>query len=586
MCGITGAVSTRPVDTDLVERMRDLLVHRGPDAAGLWRSADRRVCLGHRRLAVVDLSPEANQPFVSGDGRYSLTYNGELYGFHRLREELGVPFRTSSDTEVLLEAYRAWGESCLDRLSGMFAFAIWDSVEQRLFCARDRAGEKPFYYALTGGSFVFASELKSLLLWPSLRTELDYEAVADFFVLGCVVDPRTIWRGVRKLEPGHSLTVELRDGSVTVGTPRQWWDLRLEPDRSVTDWRPEILETLTRVAGEMAQADVPVGAFLSGGVDSSSIVAAVARGGRPLSTFTSGFEAEPFDERRWARTVADRYAADHTESLVEPADVESVFPDWVLRHFEEPFNDHSYLPVLCVSRAAREAVTVALTGDGADELFAGYARYMELADGSYGEAHVLNSISAVTSEKELRPVARGPLADALETYSPTERIREFLHNAPPEEVGVVNSRRYVDLKLTLGGDLLVKVDRASMAVSLETRAVYLHRDMLDLARRIPPEVLADGSEAKKVLKAALEPWLPADLLYRKKQGFSMPLGTWFCNGLRPLLAGLEDESRPLYGLVDPRFVASTVDRHLRGDGDRSMGLHGFVLLDRWLERWA
>jgi asparagine synthase (glutamine-hydrolysing) len=588
MCGIAGALSPVPVDAGVVERMRDRLAHRGPDAAGLWRSPDERVCLGHRRLAVIDLSAEANQPFVSADGRFVVTYNGELYNFRALRSELaqlGAGFRTACDTEVLLEAYRAWGESCLDRLSGMFAFAIWDAREQRLFCARDRAGEKPFYYALAAGSFLFASELKSLLLWPSFRRELDHEALADFFVLGCVADPRTIWRGARKLEPGHSLTVDLTESGPRVGAPRQYWDLSFEPDRSVSDWRPVIRETVQRAAAEMAYADVPTGAFLSGGVDSSSVVAALSHSGHRVSTFTSGFDEESFDERRFAREVARRYRTEHTERLVEPRDVADAFPDTVLWHYDEPFNDHSYLPTLCVCRAARKSITVALTGDGGDEAFAGYNRYAELAAGT-GNGNLTSAISACIGEHALRRVARGRLADALTGYSPSETVASHLRKAPPAEVGLVNSRRYLDLKLTLGSDLLVKIDRASMAVSLEVRPVYLHRAVLELAARIPPELLATPSLAKKLLKSALEPWLPKRLLYREKSGFTMPLGSWLRGDLRGLLGNLG--GGPLGELISPTFVSETVDSHLNGNraADASMTLHGLVFLDRWLERWA
>jgi asparagine synthase (glutamine-hydrolysing) len=637
MCGIVGALSPEPVDPGLVERMRDRLAHRGPDAAGLWRSQDGRVCLGHRRLAVIDLSEEANQPFVSPDGRFVVTYNGELYNFRRLRaelERLGAVFRTTSDTEVLLEAFRAWGEACLDRLSGMFAFAIWDAREQRLFCARDRAGEKPFYYATTDGSFVFASELKSLLLWPGFRRELDYEALADFFVLGCVADPRTIWRGARKLAPGHALAVDLGPEGARVGTPRQWWDLVFEPDRTVTDWRPAILDTLERAVSEMAYADVPVGAFLSGGVDSSSIAAALTRTGHDVSTFTVGFAEFEFDEREWAREVARLFDTDHTERVVRAGDVGAVFPETVLWHYDEPFNDHSYLPTYYVSRAAREAITVSLSGDGGDETFAGYGRYRDLAawtgrlpssNGAVPAGRLpalvrsgatavraraaravgarlapprrarpvptgalYGAISTCLPENGLRSAARGPLAHALAGYSPRESVLDLLRKAPPDEVGLVNARRYLDLKLTLGSDILVKVDRASMAVSLEVRPVYLHRDVLELAARIPPERLADGDEAKKLLKSALEAWLPRGVLYRRKAGFTMPFGPWLRGELRTLLDDVRGEGRPLGELIEPAFVRKAVASHLAGTSDPHAGmtLHGLVFLDRWLERWT
>lgn len=347
MCGIAGVLASSPVDRRTVERMRDTLVHRGPDHGGLWSSDDGRVCLANRRLAVIDLDEAANQPFVSRDGRFTLVYNGEIYNYAELRRELrdsGVPFRTESDTEVLLEAFRRWGEACLGRLSGMFAFAVWDDERRRLFCARDRVGEKPFYYAHLGGTFAFGSELKAVLACPEVPRRLSMPALADFLVFGFVPDPRSVWRGCRKLPPGHRMWVDLPpDSSPDASEPEAWWDFSFRPDRSVEDWGPEIRETLIGAADEMAVADVPLGTFLSGGVDSSSVTAALCRSGHRVASFTVGFEEEDYDERPWARSVSDLYGTRHTERTVRLDDVEPVLDDLVW-HFDEPFNDYSYLP--------------------------------------------------------------------------------------------------------------------------------------------------------------------------------------------------------------------------------------------------
>ena len=621
MCGIAGAVGGPPVDQELVERMRDELAHRGPDAAGCWANGDRRVCLGHRRLAIIDPSPEADQPFVSADGRFAIVLNGEIYNFRSLRaelEEAGSAFRTRSDTEVLLESYRRFGERCLERISGMFAFAIWDEPRRRLFCARDRAGEKPFYYALVGDSFVFASELKSLLLWPGFRRELDGTALADFLTFGFVPDPKTIWRGAQKLAPGHALSVELSGSRPRVRAPMPYWDLNLEPDDSVRDWGPPVREALVEAAREMSYADVPVGTFLSGGIDSSSVTAALTRSGHDVRTFTVGFDDADFDERPYARAVAAACGSRHSERTVRADDVESVLRDTILWHYDEPFADYSYLPTYYVCREARNAITVALTGDGGDELFAGYGKYSLLARrsgldraltpsltrGVAGAARILgpsgmagrlrpyelgpeelliSTLVTGTPPATLRAVARGPLAAALADYDPADAVRPHLRRAPPAEVGLVNAMRYLDLKLTLGAGILTKVDRAAMAVSLETRPVFLNRRILGLVGRIPPSELANARQAKRVLRAAVREWLPASVLERPKMGFAMPLGRWMRGDLRTLADGAGDGA--LDEVIDPSFVHGVVRDHSRG-AQRTAELHNLMFLAHWLEAWV
>ncbi len=623
MCGIAGAVAEAPVDSAVVARMCDRLAHRGPDAAGLWTSSDRRVCIGHRRLAILDLSPAANQPFLSADGRLALTFGGEIYNWRALRaqlEEDGVEFRTRSDTEVLIESYRRWGDACVDRLSGMFAFAVWDADRRRLFCARDRAGEKPFHYTVTSAGFAFASELKSLLLWPGFRRELDYTALADFFTFGYVCDPKSIWAGTLKLPPAHTLVVELDGDALRVHDPEPYWDLGFEPAENEADWGEEIRSTLERTASEMSVADVPVGTFLSGGVDSSSVTAALSRAGRDVGTYTIGFAEDGFDERAYAREVAERYGTEHTERVVAASDVSGVFRDTILWHYDEPFNDSSYLPTYYVCREARDRITVALSGDGGDEVFGGYGKYRRLAVrqsldwalrpsarrllvgsgaivpeaspwrerlASYGKSTEGLLVGMLTTiVPQLRRFARGPLAAALEHYEPTDVVRDHLRRAPPDEVGLVNAMRYLDLKLTLGAGILTKVDRASMAVSLEVRPVYLHRDVLSLAARVPPALLADRREAKKALKSALRPWLSDAVLYREKMGFAMPLGRWLNGELRELSSAVEAPSARVRGLLDPAFVAQRVSSQRSSGGTSASVLHSMLFLEHWLATWS
>lgn len=624
MCGIVGAISTAPIDPKLVEAMRDRLVHRGPDHGGLWQSADSRVCLGHRRLAIIDLTAEANQPFVSHDGRFVITFNGEIYNFQTLREELralGAPFRTRSDTEVLVEAFRYWDHGCVERLSGMFAFAIWDCVEQRLFCARDRVGEKPFYYAIARDSFILASELKALLLWPGFSKTIDYPALVDYLSFGFVADPKTIWEGSRKLAPGHWMSVELApDGIPVVKEPVAYWDMEFHPDHSISDWGPEILETLQRAAREMAFADVEVGAFLSGGVDSSSVTAALSKAGCSVNTFTVGFLEQDYDERPWAREVAKIYGTSHRENVVLPTDVSAVFQK-LLWHYDEPFNDYSYFPTFYLCREAREVITVALSGDGGDEMFAGYRKYQRLGLRQCIENTILPAVPQFLAKAakvllpkrtgfsrrvepyamdvaammvamlttgfsydSLRRAARGPLAEALKHYAPADTIYTLLQKAPPPEVGLVNSMRYLDLKLTLAGDILVKVDRASMAVSLEVRPIYLHHEIVSLAARIPPALLSDASQSKKALKSALSTWLPDSILHRKKMGFAMPLKRWLNHELQHLFAQ-PCRGNPLEDLLDAALLEKLTHTHSSGRVDLTAVIHSLFFLKHWVAQW-
>ncbi|HYM24405.1 MAG TPA: asparagine synthase (glutamine-hydrolyzing) [Vicinamibacterales bacterium] len=621
MCGIVGVLSERPVDPRIALAMRDQLVHRGPDAQGLWLDGDSQVCLGFRRLAIVDLSADANQPFVSRDGRYVMVFNGEIYNFRALRRELedeGVEFRTQSDTEVLIECFRRWGGDCLVRLSGMFAFAIWDTVERRLFCARDRMGEKPFYYAQVGREFLFASEVKALLAWPRMSRRIHFPALVDFLSLGFVADPKSIWEDCRKLEPGHSMWVDFSGSDrPRPQTPTSYWDLQFEPDASVDDWGPRILDALQTATREMSYADVPVGAFLSGGVDSSAVVAALSRGGATVSTFTIGFEESAYDERPYAREVAQLYRTQHNERLVVPESVETAMGALVWQ-FDEPFNDYSYLPTFYVCKSAREAITVALSGDGGDEMFAGYGKYRRsalrddvtrllprsarrmidwAANGLPASSDLRRRVRHHTSDVvdeftraftlgfprgELIGAARGELSDCLQDYSSSEVIRPLLRRMPPDRVGTVNAMRYLDAKLTLAGDILVKVDRASMAVSLEVRPVFLHRDVVALAATIPPAALATRRETKRALKAAVRSWLPQSILSRPKMGFAMPLGNWISD-----LGSMTSRARSEHVMndwLDPRLLGRLSARHAEGTNNTAR-IHSLSFLRQWSSLW-
>ncbi|MEO8523274.1 MAG: asparagine synthase (glutamine-hydrolyzing) [Caldimonas sp.] len=625
MCGIVGVLSRAPVDPAIVEKMRDELIHRGPDHAGRWRSPDGKVCLGHRRLAIIDLDERANQPMVSHDGRFVVSFNGEIYNFRKMRKSLeaaGVRFRTESDTEVLIEAYRSRGASALDELSGMFAFAIWDAAERRLFCARDRAGEKPFYYALCDGEFAFASELKGLLAWPAMRRRVDHESLIDFLTLGYVADPKSIWKDARKLAPAHSMTVEFdAGGSAVASAPVRYWSLPFGA-RAAPVSGERIRAALLDAADEMAIADVPLGSFLSGGVDSSSVTAALSLSGHAVRSFTIGFDDPAYDERHWARQVAERYRTTHVERTVVPADMVSVL-DRLNWHFDEPFSDYSSVPTFCLCREARPSITVALSGDGADEVFAGYRKYQRLARraelagvfpvgmasaiaalanrtlpegnhwrrtlGQYGLAapKMLADMLCVGFPLPLlRQVARGPLAEALRHYSSDLLVEQVLAEAPVADMGLVDAMRHLDFALTLPGDMLVKVDRASMAVSLEVRPLFLNRALMELAAAIPGSELASRNSAKTALKDAVRPWLPDALIDRRKQGFALPLPQWIGEESAISAALFEGEpSEALAEILDLPRLSRIARDHVRGAGNFTGMLYASFTLDQWFKKW-
>ncbi len=618
MCGIAGVIAKEPVDPARVVRMRDQLAHRGPDHAGLWSNTSGQVCLGHRRLAIVDLTPEANQPLISSDGRYVITFNGEIYNYRELRATLkaeGVEFRTQSDTEVLLEAFRRWGHSSLERLSGMFAFAIWDTRERKLFCARDRAGEKPFYYAALDRAFLFGSEIKALTAWPEFPRKLHLPAVIDYLSMGFIPDPKSIWEGCAKLPPGHYLWVSVEpDGRPVVGTPTAYWDWTFAPDTGERNWGELIRENLAAAAQEMLVADVPAGTFLSGGVDSSGVTAALSRGGQTVKTFTVGFEEAAFDERPYAAIVSQHCRTEHTARTVVASDVAQVW-EKLMWHYDEPFNDYSYLPTYYVCREARRTITVALSGDGSDEVFGGYSKYKRLAlrdqvnqwipgplltatartaAGWLPASHRLqknlagyqldttgalaSTLSTVFPDGAVRAAARGALAAELGHYQHRDAIEAVIAKAPPQQVGLLNAMRYLDLKMTLAGDMLVKVDRASMAVALEVRPVFLHHRILELAARLPADQLADRHQAKKALKSALRPWLPDSILYRPKMGFATPLNKWMKGELRELF----EDRRP--GALEELVDVKALEQVAQQEQGAALQQHSLFFLRNWLRR--
>jgi len=602
--------------------MCDAIAHRGPDGHGVWTAPG--VALGHRRLSIIDIAGSP-QPMASMDGRAMLVFNGEIYNFGELRQELkaaGSQFRTEGDSEVIIAAWQKWGPKCVERLHGMFAFAIYDLEARTLFLARDRLGVKPLFLApLSDGSVAFGSELKALLAHPLLRRDIDPLAVEDYLAWGYVPDHRSILKGVSKLPAGHSML--LRHGS-PLPDPAQWWDISFaerntgKPD----DLEAELVHRMRQAVSSRMVADVPLGAFLSGGVDSSSVVALMAETSRqPVRTCSIGFDVAALDESAYAAQVADRYGTNHASRLVSPDDFEAI--DHLAGMFDEPFADASALPTWRVCQLARESVTVALSGDGADEAFAGYRRHLF----QHGEDRVrallpqglrkpvFGALAAVYPKADWAPRplrAKTTLlslagnsemayARALSHTSPEMRERlysddfrrlrgsyraeypfaELMRNAPARSG--LDRAQYADLKFWLPGDILTKVDRTSMAVSLEAREPLLDHQLIEFGARLPEQFRIRGGQGKWLMKRAMRRFLSDDILYRPKQGFVTPIAQW----LRGPLAGAAREigsgtaiSRT--GWFDARCVSALADSHISGAADNSRTLWQLLMLDKAL----
>jgi len=625
MCGIAGIYhlqTAKPVEEARVRAMTDAIAHRGPDGSGCWLAPG--IGLGHLRLAIIDLAGGI-QPMASGDGQAMLSYNGEVYNFASVRAELeakGRTFRTHSDTEVIVEAWRQWGPDCLSRLNGMFAFAIHDQERGCLFLARDRLGVKPLFYAeLSDGSVIFGSELKALLAHPLLRRTPDFSAVDDYLGLGYVPDDTSIVAGVKKLPAGHYLL--LRRGH-PLPRPVQWWDASFaERARgSATKLEAELVDLMRCAVTDRMVADVPLGAFLSGGVDSSAVVALMAEAsGKAVKTCTIGFDHPDYDETRYAAQVAGRFATDHRTRIVSADDYGLI--DTLVHAFDEPFADASALPTYRVSQLARETVTVALSGDGADEAFAGYRRLtffnaeervrglLPLAVrrplfGTLGRLYpkidwapqwlraktTLEGIGRSSEEAYALAVGFTPPGLRARLYS-DRAVRELQgHRAEDRYIAAMRAAparcaldraQYADLKIWLPGDILTKIDRASMAVSLEAREPLLDYRLIEFGARLPVSMRMRGATGKWLMKQAMRRYLPDDILFRRKMGFSTPISAWF----RGPLAGeaqriARSSSLSETGWFDPKTLDSLVTEHQSGRVDHGRLLWQLLMLDRSL----
>jgi asparagine synthase (glutamine-hydrolysing) len=621
MCGIAGQVRAdgRPADRAVLERMCEMQAHRGPDSSGIH--IDQGVGLGVRRLRVIDLDT-GDQPLFSEDGSVAVVLNGEIYNYRELRARLerdGHRFSSKGDTEVIAHLYEELGPSCVRELDGMFAFAVWDSRRRRLFLARDRVGKKPLVYYGRPGVLSFASEIRALLQDREVPRDLDHAALDLYLTYEYVPAPRSAFQAVRKLPPGCTLTFE--DGRVSID---RYWRLSYESDRpsgEARDLHEELRERIRAAVRRRLISDVPLGAFLSGGVDSSAVVAAMAEASpKPVKTFSVGFPDQTYNELPNARLIAERYGTDHHELVAEP-DALSIIPR-IVRHYGEPFADSSTVPSFLISELTSRHVTVALNGDGGDEAFAGYDRYAEALRmdrmARRLPAPLRRAMATVTENRaqSFRPVGaiararRGAhalslstgarYALAMSTFAGAERKRlytpEFLETLdgtpgdPMEDAwstaagsSLVNRMLEVDFNGYLPDDLLVKMDIATMAHSLEARSPFLDRELIEFAASLPGERKLNGRGRKTILRDALRGWIPDRILDGPKRGFGLPMaGDWFRGELRDQTAELLTDSRAASrGYFRQPAVRTLLDRHHSGREDNSSKLWTLMMFELW-----
>jgi len=623
MCGIAGIFHTdvpKPVDPARVEAMTDAIAHRGPDGSGVWTAPG--VGLGHRRLAIIDPGPSGAQPMLSEDRKVAISYNGEIYNFREVREDLaakGHRFRSESDTEVILAGWRQWGPDLLSRLNGMFAIALYDAAQDALFLARDRLGVKPLFHAeLSDGALIFASELKGLLAHPRLRRTPSPHAIEDYLAYGYVPDDASIVEGVKKLPAGHYMLI--RRGH-PVPAPVQWWDVDFSnPSRaSAKALEEEMIERLREGVTSRMVSDVPLGAFLSGGVDSSAVVAFMAEASRgAVETCSIGFDVAGHDESHYAAMVAGLFATNHRSRTVASDDFALI--DTLADAFDEPFADASAIGTYRVSELAVERVKVALSGDGADEAFAGYRRYrlfrneervrgllpgpVGRAVGALGDLYpkldwapqvfraktTLQALGqgsglAYANAVGVTPAAirRKILTVPLHGHVAEQRYVDLMRDAPAKDG--LSRAQYADLKIWLPGDILTKVDRASMAVSLEAREPLLDHRLVEFAARLPARFRLRGGSGKWLMKKALGSRLPDEILNRRKMGFVTPVSAWFRGPLADQAAAIAHGSAlGQTGWFDSTAIADIAEAHRSGRSDHGRLLWQLLMLDKSLQR--
>ena len=624
MCGICGIVyhdPARPAPEELVHRMNDSIRHRGPDDSGVY--TDRNAGLGFRRLAIIDLSPAGHQPMSNEDGSVWIVFNGEIYNHLDLRKELiqkGHVYHSRTDSETIIHLWEEDGERCVEKLRGMFAFAIWDSNKQTLFLARDREGKKPLFYAQLQDRLLFGSEIKTILQDPAFKVSPDLEAIHLYLAYQSVPAPYSAFEGVKKLPPAHTLLY--KNGRISL---RRYWKLSYREKRIIKTpqdeiaLQEEIIERLREAVRIRLMSDVPLGAFLSGGIDSSIIVALMAGlMDQPVKTFSIGFTDEEYNELPYARQVAERYKTEHHEFIVTP-DAQAIFPELVW-HYNEPFADSSAIPTYYVSKMAREYVTVILSGDGGDENFAGYPRYQNTGEyslnGNYRALfHRLFRLNGMAqgfanhgggwyrSFTRLKDLDQQKLlyyyriTHFHEQYQAKLYTQDFWKKLngistvdwmldiyrQSDARNFLDATLDLDLKLYLPDTLMTKTDIASMAHSLEARAPMLDHEFLEFVASIPPELkLKDGTESKYIFKKAVEPYLPRDIIYRKKMGFGVPIDHWFRHELRDMVRDTLLSQRAIQrGYFQREYIEHILDRHQAGGESWQYMIWNLLMLELW-----
>ncbi|MDW7679070.1 MAG: asparagine synthase (glutamine-hydrolyzing) [bacterium] len=626
MCGICGIVNSHREDTvnpDNLKQMCDVITHRGPDDEGIY--VQKNVGLGMRRLSIIDLV-SGKQPICNETGQIWIVFNGEIYNHKTLRAQLegyGHKFVTNTDTETIVHAYEQFGEKCVEKFNGMFAFAIWDEQSQQLFLARDRIGIKPLYYFIDKSRLVFGSEIKSILQAGNIPKRIDLQALDNFLTFEYIPAPLSIFQDIRKLPPGNTLT--LKNNEIYI---RPYWDLSVKEDGvDIEQKKTELIETLQDAVKIRLMSDVPLGAFLSGGIDSSTIVALMAQVmDQPVKTFSIGFEDQTYNELNYARIIAKKFNTEHHEFIIKPNALELV--DQLLNFLDEPFGDFSIFPTYLVSKMARDYVTVTLSGDGGDELFAGYDTY--LADqmavkyarlpGWFRNGLLRPIIDAIPpspkkkglinrakrfvegmrlpedlqhtrwmiflQQLEREMLFTDEVKSGMVEKDPYKFIRDYFNVVKPQTNDRINQQMYVDVKTYLVDNILVKVDRMSMAMSLEARVPFLDHRVAELSTTIAGKEKLQGKNSKMILKNSMEHLLPKEILYRGKEGFSIPIKNWIKQDLKPMMMEtLAADRIKREGFFNFEFVEKLKQEHLEGKENHSHRLWALMVFAKWYDHY-